>query len=476
MLLKRLFLFTILFLCIKKSHAQPQVNAGENILLLSTESDTTITDTVTLFTIKSVEIEGNRQTRNQIILRELSFNVNDQLSLSVLAEKFTEAKEQLMNLGLFRNVVVSLKSVSGQDAIVNIYVLERWYIYPIPFLKVVERSFGEWFNKRDMDRVNYGIRITHNNTTGRNDKFYLKLMHGYTREVSFSYNNIFLDKALKWSAALGAGYGQNREVNYSTKDNKQMFLKKNNEYIHSFFFTSLSVNYRKAIKTRHSFGLGYNRETLSDSVFALNPDFSFQKNVLEIPQISYGLSYQNVDFIPYPEKGSSINANFLKRGFVSRINLWQFALKTQNIFTLSDKYFFNLQFAGMLKLPFKQPYITRRLIGYDGFYLDGYDKYVIDGVAGGYSRTTLTRKLVNTAFNIPSTRVKQLNYIPLKIYAKVFANAGYVHDPEANKNSLANTFLYAGGVGVDIVLFYNMIFRLEWSINHLKQNGLSLQR
>jgi outer membrane protein assembly factor BamA len=471
---KSFFLVIGLFYCLA-CFTQPLVNSADSNVVYSTASDAPVIDSVTLFTIKDIEIEGNSKTREAIILRELSFTENEQLPLNVLVEKFAEAKKQLMNLALFRNVVVSLKSITGNDAIVNISVLERWYIYPMPFLKIVERSFGEWVDKMDMDRVNYGIRLTHTNTTGRNDKFYLKLMNGYTREVSFSYNNIYLDKALKWSSGISAGYGQNREVNYSTKDNRQMFLKKNNEYIHSFFFTNLSFDYRPAIKTKHNFSFGYNRESLSDSVFALNPDFSFQK-IIEIPHLSYGFSFQDVDFLPYPTQGQTIYAGFLKKGFVSDINLWQFTLKTQNVFTLSDKYFLNLQMAGMLKLPFRQPFITRRLIGYDGFYIQGYDRYVIDGVGGGFARTTLTRKLVNTSFNLSSNRIKQLNYIPLKVYAKVFANAGYVHDVEANPNTLANTFLYAGGAGIDVVLFYNLIFRFQWGINHLGQNSLYLHQ
>ena len=67
-------------------------------------------------------------------------------------------------------MIVSLKSLEGYNAHVNIEVRERWYIFPVPFVKTVDRSFGEWVKDQDMDmnRVNYGIRIRHYNATGRN--------------------------------------------------------------------------------------------------------------------------------------------------------------------------------------------------------------------------------------------------------------------------------------------------------------------
>ena len=53
---------------------------------------------------------------------------------------------------------------------------------------------------------------------------------------------------------------------------------------------------------------------------------------------------------------------------------------------VGEQYFFNLAAVGILKLPFKQPYITQEFIGYDDQFLQGYEYYVIDGVAGGYMK------------------------------------------------------------------------------------------
>jgi hypothetical protein len=45
--------------------------------------------------------------------------------------------------------------------------------------------------------------------------------------------------------------------------------------------------------------------------------------------------------------------------------------------------FFNLKALGVVKLRLSQPYISKQFICCDGKYLQGYECYVIDGVAGG---------------------------------------------------------------------------------------------
>jgi hypothetical protein len=108
--------------------------------------------------------------------------------------------------------------------------------------------------------------------------------------------------------------------------------------------------------------------------------------------------------------------------------------------------------------------------------MQGYEYYVIDGVAGGYSKLSFSRELFNTSINIPSQTIKRLNHIPFRAYAKVYGNAGYIYNPQAGKNPLSNKVIFSGGFGLDIVTFYDFIIKLEWSFNQLGQNGLYLHR
>lgn len=467
-----LFLLS-LFFCLFK--IQAQLHIGQGNIIYSTNETTAYTDTTSIYTIKEIVIAGNNKTKAKIILRELPFEENEQYPLNVLMTKFAKAKRQLMNTTLFQDVVVSLNGITGEGASVLITVKERWYIFPIPFVKLVDKSVQEWVKNQDMDlnRVKYGIKFKHKNFTGRNDKLDLNLSNGYTKQVAVRYASLPMDKKLRWSSSFSIAYGKNRDVNYATANNRLVTYKQRDQFVHSFFNTSLEFSYRPAIKTKHTFGIGYNSETVTDTVFKLSPAFSFQ-NKIRYPRLFYQMQYFDVDFIPYPTKGYAADVLLEKRGVSKHFNLWQMTARSSATWPLSSKYFFNLRLAGVLKLPFKQPYITQGFVGQNSFYLQGYEDYIIDGVAGGFTKASFARELFKTKVHIASKKIKKLNDFPIRLYGKVFANTGYIYNQYRHTNTLNNTLLYSGGIGVDVVLFYDFIFRLEWSFNSLKQNGLYL--
>ena len=132
--------------------------------------------------------------------------------------------------------------------------------------------------------------------------------------------------------------------------------------------------------------------------------------------------------------------------------------------------------AGAVKVPFKQPYFNQRLLGYSDFAMQGYEYYVVDGVAGGYGKATISREILNFFFQVKRKKDDKPTNIPFRVYAKTFVNAGYIYHPEPGLNTLSNRMLYSGGVGVDIITYFDFTFKLEWSFNLLGQNGIYLHR
>ncbi len=466
----------VLLFCLKAG-ANAQSALAANPIEMPSENPV-FTDSSKLFVIREITITGNKKTTPSTILRELNFQVNDEFPLNVIVDKFYEAKKQLINSGLFRNVVVSLKSLRGYDVYVNIDVDEKWYIYPFPFLHPVDKSFHQWWvdKDRNLDRVNYGVRFTHNNLTGRGDKLDLKFTDGFTKEISLKYYGLYLDKKMQWSASAGVSVGNVKEVNYMTLDNKDVALENNDNYLDNYIHSFLQFTYRPAIKTRHTFSIEYNSDKIADTILKLNPHFSNSKNAIQYLALSYRLTYFDVDFVPYPSTGYVADVTIRKQGFNDPVNLWQFTAKGSAYYPLGEKYFFNLATVGQIKLPFKQPYVNSQFLGYDDDFIQGLEYYVVNGVVGGYVKATVVRPLINTHFSIPSRRIRQLNDIPFKLYAKAFVNAGYVYNPCPGINSLTNRMLYSGGVGLDIVAFADFVIKLDWSFNLLAENGLYLHR
>ncbi|MBK5270423.1 MAG: hypothetical protein JJE22_05345, partial [Bacteroidia bacterium] len=283
-----------------------------------------------LFVVRNILITGNKKTRDNIILREIPFKPGQEFPLEELVEKFEDARRQLMNTALFHEVTVALKSFEGYNVDVIIDVKERWYIFPLPYLKPVDRNINQWIveQKAKLSRVNYGLKLLYNNFTGRKDKLKLYLVNGYTKQVSFSYNGLFIDKKLKWGTSMSFEMGKNREVNYNTINDKQVFIKDNDNYLRSFVHASAEVTYRRLTKTVHRFGIGYTKETVSDTIVALNPSyFKSGRNSIRFPEIYYDMTYLDLDYNPYPTKGYAAAVSVGKRGFNNTINLWQLTAK-----------------------------------------------------------------------------------------------------------------------------------------------------
>jgi len=57
------------------------------------------------FIVRSIVVQGNRKTMQQIILREIPFKPGDHFKLQDLVKKFEDARRQLMNTVLFHEVI-----------------------------------------------------------------------------------------------------------------------------------------------------------------------------------------------------------------------------------------------------------------------------------------------------------------------------------------------------------------------------------
>lgn len=444
----------------------------------STAASDTLTGGNDFFIVRAILVEGNKRTRPEFILRELPFKAGDGYLLRELVKKFETGRRQLMNTALFHEVVVSLKRSEGYEVDVQVQVKERWFIFPIPYFKPVDRNLNQWLfeQKASLKRVNYGIKLMYNNVTGRNDKLRFWLISGYTRQFSFSYDRLYFDKQMKWGINTGFNIGKNREMNYNSEEGKQVFFR-SDDYIRKFMNVYSELTYRRAIRTRHRFGIAYTREDVADTILKLNP-YYFQsgRRRIEYPELYYTMTYYDLDYIPYPTRGYAAEVTLSKKGINKAVNLWQLSVKGSGNWPVSNKTFFSLNVFGTVKLPFTQPYYNQRLLGYSDIFMQGYEYYVVDGAAGGYLKASVTRKLFDFDIRIPGTRNLAPRRIPFNIYGKIYGNTGYVYNPYPGDRFLANQMLYSTGFGIDITTIYDFTMKLEWSFNQIGQNGLFLHR
>ncbi len=430
------------------------------------------------FVIRRIQFEGNKKTRDIILQRELPFKTGDSLKIRDFPRAFAQARKQLMNTMLFHEVIVSVNGFESPFVDIQVFVRERWYLFPIPYFKPVDRNLSQWlFDKgARIDRLDYGIKLMYNNITGNNDNLRFNSVTGYTQQLQLSYHRPFIDKGLKWGMNVDFAFGKTKEVNYNTIGDKQQFLK-SGQYLNNFFNGKLAFTYRPRYFTTHTFGFGFNHVRVSDTVLKLNPVYFFNgATQVKYPEFYYRLYYQNLDYIPYPTRGYAGEIFVKKQGLNHLMNLWQITAKGLGNWHLSKEMFYSISVLGSLKIPFHQPFYSMKMLGYGDFFPRGYEYYVVDGVAGGLINATLSRQLTNFSFHIPGTKWLTGRLIPLKIYGKVFGCTGYVYNPRPEDNVLPNTLLGGAGIGLDIFTSYDFTLKLEFSVNRLGQNGLYLQK
>jgi len=487
-MLFRLLLFFILVCSVGRVSAQASVMYDEakektKKILASFSADRQ-------WILSDIHIVGNRITKNYIIHRELPFKKGDQLYSDKLIGLFDQARFNLMNTNLFLEVIPMIDSVSEQELFIRLSVKERWYIFPLPYFKFIDRNLNQWVIEQNasLERVNYGIKFTWENLSGRRDQLRFNVINGYNREFKIFYEKPYSGKKLEHGYFFGAGYSRQKQMNYATENHKQIFhpliIDPKSEFVRSTYAFELGYTYRKGVRYRHRFGLRYYKEEITDSIRTLisankakdfQPYFPGNNTSISFAQFDYNFQFLDLNNNAYPWKGFGLSADLIHRGWgLSSIHLWQLNVKAARYWTIGSKNSLSIIGKTALKIPFEQPMYNLPLLGYGDWYLRGLEYYVIDGVAAGILKTSLRREIFNV--NVPTFFIKSEKYrkIPFKVIAKVFFDQGAVHHPFNNKGFLNNQWLRTYGLGLDVISYYDFASQIEWSFNQLGENGLFL--
>lgn len=403
----------------------------------------------------------------------------DSILISTLTHRLQEMKENIYNTTLFVTVKVEPVLLNAFECNIIVSVKERLYIFPIPHFELVDRSFDEWLNKYNgsLRRVNYGIKFQHYNLSGRKDKLRLYIINGYTRNISVSYNAPYSNRKLTDGFYFDAGYAQTKEIPYKTNVDNSIAYFNNGGIARDFWYINGGYTIRKAIKVTHIISGGYSHVQISDSILShLNSEyFNSNSSSQGYVDVGYNIKYSDVDNVSYPLQGVSGYVGLQKRGFGFKggINMLSIEGQYSRFISLEKKWYTSFQFAGKIKLPFKQAFINQSALGDKNMFLRGLDFYTIDGVAFSTAKLNLKREILN--FSVPTFfKSKTYNKIPFKIYAKTFADFGYVYAKQRPLTRLNNKLLATAGIGLDILTLYDLHLRLDYSLNQLGQKRLAV--
>lgn len=431
-------------------------------------------------TIGSLKFEGNNITKEKILLREITFREGQTIPKDKLAGHLERSKSNVWNLSLFNFVEIDTCHFGPNEIEVVVRVTERWYVWPIPFVEFADRNLSEWWETKRWDRLDYGAVVKWSNFRGMNENLVLHLRFGFTYRYELRYEIPYLDRAQRWGIGFKGGYEQGHEVAYGAEGNKRVFYKNPNRFIRKEAYGAVTPRWRPNLYNLHKLEVGFTHAWVIDSITELQPEyFGAGQNLSRHFSIEYEVVRDFTDYSNYPLKGYWLRFRVRKDGFRildSPVDVLSAHIEFSKYWQLHKRWFFAHSQKIKVSSTNDQSYSLQRGLGYYEDFVRGYELYVVDGQHYGLLKTSLRWAI------LPMRKVKlkflkseKFNTLPLAFYANLNFDMGYVIDNQFNQgNPLAGTLLLGGGLGIDVVTFYDIEWRAEYSINKNAEHGFFL--
>lgn len=429
--------------------------------------------------IADIQIIGNDKTRDYIIRREMSLHEGKVVARDELPTLLAEDRKRISNTRLFVSVNTQLVPMANNHVQVQVHVLERWYVVPVPIFKLADRNFNDWWSnqQRDLSRVNYGVKFNHYNFMGRAERLGITAQFGFTRSLRLSYYMPYIDKSRKTGLGMSVLYFDNNNIALQTINHKRVFLNNEDQELRKTFGGGLTLTRRTSYYNTHIAGLSFYSNTIADTVLQLNPEYLHQpESSMRYFVLNYGFQREMRDNNSYPLKGFNFVGWATKTGlgFYNQVNILELEGTFGYYTPLSKKIFWANITNTRLSIPQKQPYYLQNGLGYGLNYVRGMELYVLEGQHHLLNKSELKWQFLKKEFDVSRYMpLDQFSKIPLAIYPKIFFDAAYVMMPSPNpeSNFLLNRPLWGTGIGVDIVSFYDFVMQLEYSMNSMKERG-----
>lgn len=442
----------------------------------------------TKYVVSAVSFYGNKITKQFILEREMMFHVGDTLSGAQFVKLSEQSRRNLLNTSLFNFVTVNTtvpydSAATVHEIIVVVNVKERWYTWPAPIFEVAEQNFNTWWrNGHNLQRATYGFYLWQYNFRGRKESVALICRFGYARQFGGQYAIPYLNRRRTLGVTFTGLYTQSHEVAYATRDNLLLFYKDRIHFIRNETSASILFSYRQGIYVTHTLDFRYTNLFINDTVTRLASDYFVDSDHrMQYFSASYHVVRDYRDIKAYPLKGHLEELEITKHGLgllpTEKLDVFYVAVGLRKYAELVPRWFGAVMFRGRWMPGAVPPYYHQRALGF-GSYVRGYEYYVIDGQSYALGKLSLRYQLLKPhVFTIPYFPMEKFNTFHLAVYTGLFADAAYVDDRASvlsDHNYLGNTTLFGYGAGIDLVTYYDVVVRVEYSFNRQGESGFFL--
>ena len=450
-----------------------------NFNKLLAKSDTTSINNLKLnqssnIIIDEIKILGNKKTKENIILRELTLKEGIIISKDKFISTIEEDKRKVINTDLFYEVEFKIEIIKENHVIIIINVLESIYWVPIIIFELSDRNFNDWWENfnHDFNRINYGLGFAHYNISGRADEFEVLLRLGFIKQFQTSYYIPYITKKQKGGLYIGFDYIDYNHLEYNSINYIPVFYKSKNSLLKELS-TSIEYSHRESFYNYHYFELEYNNIILNDTLSLINDNYFYGNRIKNSFNINYEFDRDFRDIKNYPLNGFRLNIQIEKTGIgiFNDINKWKASIYYSKYFEFKKQYYYSFALLSYFSSK-NQPYYLYE----NTDQLRGYEKYLIHGHSNLIYKNTFKKRIVSKNFNIEKIKFRKFKNIPINIYLKMFFDSGYVWK-YSNKNqniNLNNKYLHSFGIGLDFVTIKNLYITTELSRNSNKELNFSI--
>lgn len=414
-----------------------------------------------------------------MIFNELPFQIGDTIESSFKDRMIEQAKVNVYNLGLFNQVDITAIAIKGNEHIILIEVIERWYIYPIPIFKLADPNFNTWWLTKDLSRTSYGMNYVQKNFRGRNETLKLKAQFGYNKNFQIDYTVPRYNKRRNLDLSFLISFLDYREITVGTLDNERIFYENTARRDKRYFTTGVSIKHRPTLYDYQELRIGFNDINISDSLANTHPDhLNNSKTYLQYIDLKYSLGHLHVNNQAFPLRGDSWEFSFQLNGlnFSSNPNSTaDLRFRGSKYWELNSKWHFQSHISLKYTAFNSLPYTLQRGLGYDDINVRGYEYYIVDGQRYVLNRNNILFTLVEPNVIKLPLKSEKFNLFNYAIYLSSYVDLGYVKDQlYQDQNFLDNKLLAGYGIGINFYTIYDRVFRIEFSFNNIQENGIFL--
>lgn len=430
--------------------------------------------------INRILLVGNRLTRDNIILREMSLKPGDIIFNLNLPEILEEDEQKLINTRLFNTVEIRTFPLEDNKVDLVIDLNERWYTFPSPIFELSDRNFNEWWTNYDHDfkRVNYGMRLYQFNMRGRNETLRFVAQFGFQRRFDLMYRFPYIDKGQKHGIAIDFGYRETKNLAYQTRDHKYEFAE-SDQVLRNERSAGITYSYRRIFYKTHSVNLTYNNMRVNAIVLDSNANYiGGETPEQEYLTLSYQFNSDHRDVGAYPLSGNQFlfYAAHNGLGISEDLNNFETSMIYSRYLDLRKGFYISNNFTAYYSYPRDLSYVNYGVLGERKQFVRGYELYVIEGPWYLLNKTTFKKRIFSRNYHWADMPLRQFRHVPVAIYLKTYADMGYVKNYpyyaslDLNER-LSDKLLFGTGLGLDVVGFYDIVLRFEYSFNADGEDG-----